>query len=156
MSVKFSVIRVQAQSRHQFTLIPGAIGHTGCPDQGGHPDGGVSRKRTISSPRKRFPSPGPDLWEVHGGRPREGWEGKAGQIPRPGGAGCGQSWAEGRGPALPLNRGTIIRCWPMAGSRFCGHPAASGVGKDAAPEKGRCQVLVSTVGGSYRNLAQAA
>lgn len=126
MSVKFSVIWVQARNRHQFTLIPGATGQ--------------------------------DLWEVHRCPPWESWEGKSGQIPRPGGAGCSWSWAEGREAALPLNRSAIVHCWPMAGSRFCGHPAARGAGKDATPEKGpgkgRRQVLASTVGGSYRNLAQ--
>lgn len=35
-----------------YTLVPEAIGHLGCPDQRGHQDGSVSRKRTISSPRK--------------------------------------------------------------------------------------------------------
>lgn len=44
------------------------------------------------------------------------------------GAGCGWTGL-GAGIALVLNCGTFIHHWPEASPRFCGHPAASGVGE---------------------------
>ena len=122
MSVRSSVFWVQAQNRHQCALISGAIR---LPQPRSAPRWGCLQEKDHKWPQKVSSG------KAHRGLARESWKGKPGQILCPGER-RGQDVAGpglGAGIALVLNCGTFIHHWPEASPRFCGHPAASGVGE---------------------------